>query len=140
MTPIRTPWAAALALSVLAAASAQAAGDLTKSAESGPTLRAQRNAEAVQRADAAFREAREACLRHPQSAQAACLEDARQAHAQALAGAAGAALPAVQTESAVVTDTGVAPSVPLREDAQGVGRPVEPPHAPLVKPVAPAPK
>lgn len=74
-----------------------------------PSPRAIANAQALEKADAAFVRARQACLAHPPGIQARCLEEARQAHEQAMLGAAGTQVPAVQTQSAAVRATGAAP-------------------------------
>ena len=86
-----------------------------------PGPNAQGNAQAVEQADARLRQARERCEQGPSSDRSACLEQARQAHAQAISGAAGGPLPAVQTQSSDVKETGG--SAPVAVDERTPGKP-----------------
>ncbi|TFZ04280.1 hypothetical protein [Ramlibacter rhizophilus] len=113
-TSIRLATTAALAAAVLSPAWA---GGMP--AAEGPAPRALANARALEQADEAFIRARALCLKHPADVRAACLADARQAHAQAIVGAAGERLPAVQTQSSSVDRTGAAP-VAVDERTPGV--------------------
>lgn len=92
----------------------------------GPAPAAQANAQAIEQADARLRQARERCEQGPSSERSACLEQARQAHAQATSGAAGAPLPAVQTQSSDVKETGG--SAPVAVDERTPGKPAQPPR------------
>ncbi|MEJ7928989.1 hypothetical protein WG922_03290 [Ramlibacter sp. AN1015] len=122
----------------LAQANAPTPASAAGSSPSAPSASALGNAQALGQADARFREAREACLRHPEPARASCLEEARQGYNQATAGAAGNALPAVQTQSGAVSATGQAP-VAVDQRVPAVPGVSTPPHASPQAPQGEAP-